>query len=709
MMWLLSTDSAEQSYFQTPQNVPGGYAILSHVWQDNEQSFQELQALDRSSTTLKDPPRLRVSEKIRRCCALAEAHGYKWVWIDTCCIDKMSSAELSEAINSMYKWYAGAAVCYAYLHDVPSCQNVDRDGVAREFRKSRWFTRGWTLQELIAPRCVIFLAQDWTAFGTKASWSALLEEITGVDADRVLTFDRELADVSIARRMSWASRRETTRVEDEAYSLMGIFDVHMPTIYGEGRQAFRRLQEEIMKQSSDQSLFAWGPVASISDHRLFDSKAWEPDIDNADSYLLAPSPAAFAQSGNIVPISMRTAVRTAISVFQRASGKRVHSTVCAPISPLVVLDSQPPSESGQGRRRRCNERIRQLSASPESSGVRCESVTSHGVRMRLLVVELPDGSELSIAVLACKDTSDGSCIGLLLLPSPGHASTDLPQFHIAISQSENARMPWLYYQPYRLLRIRSDDGVLYIGDKKLTISWKNVYIAHRYFPRRPRVNPGGTMVVHFPQWLVQELRERGFVPNRHNVEKTGWDEEVAASWSKLWTRGAKSGPVMFANPDTQEAFKIEFDQCRDKLWANVSISTPAASEDSFVFETETLHEGGACETVYPVTGAVDPECAQFHVEDWPAQSKTFGDSERQVRLSFSRWPHHSRLAYLADIRLEGRVLAPQLLEQRRSFSSATLSRGLRPRAYERTSHARWASVLPSKLWLRAGSVRPAYI
>ncbi|RDX49355.1 HET-domain-containing protein [Lentinus brumalis] len=637
-MWLLSTDSAELSYFQTPQNVPGGYAILSHVWQDNEQSFQELRALDRTSTTFGDPPRSRVSEKIRRCCALAEAHGHKWVWIDTCCIDKMSSAELSEAINSMYKWYAGAAVCYAYLHDVPSCHNVDRDGVAREFRKSRWFTRGWTLQELIAPRCVIFLAQDWAAFGTKASWSTLLEEITGVDAD-ILTFDRELADVSIARRMSWASRRETTRVEDEAYSLMGIFNVHMPTIYGEGRQAFRRLQEEIMKQSSDQSLFAWGPVASMSDHRLFDSKAWEPDIDNADSYLLAPSPAAFAQSGNIVPITMRTAVRTAISVFQRASGKRVHSTravkAAAAAATSASVNSAPALKV------------------PEFA------VTSHGVRMRLLVVELPDGSELSIAVLACKDTSDGSCIGLLLLPSPGHASTDLPQFHIAISQSENARMPWLYYQPYRLLRIRSDDGALYIGDKKLTISWKNVYIAHRYFPRRPRVNPGGTMVVHFPQWLVPELRERGFVPNRHNVEKTGWDEEVAASWSKLWTRGAKSGPVMFANPDTQEAFKIEFDQCRDKLWANVSISTPAASEDSFVFETETLHEGGACETVYPVTGAVDPECAQFHVEDWPAQSKTFGDSERQVRLSFSRWPHHSRLAYLADIRLEGRVLAPQ--------------------------------------------------
>ena len=332
-MWLLSTKRAELRYFQTPQDVPGGYAILSHVWQDNEQTFQDIQALSRSNTAsfakFETVPRDLVSSKIRNCCLLAEAHGFAWVWIDTCCIDKQSSAELSEAINSMYAWYAQATVCYAYLHDVPG--EISGSALAMQapdslFRRSKWFTRGWTLQELIAPRCVIFLARDWTTLGTKAAWAGLVEEITGIDSD-ILTFDRTLPEVSVARRMSWAARRQTTRIEDEAYALMGIFDVHMPTIYGEGTHAFRRLQEEIMKQSSDQSLFAWGPVASMGDHRLFDSVAREPDADNKDSYLLAPSPAAFADSANMVPVSMKTAARAAMRTFQRVSGNHMSTSV----------------------------------------------------------------------------------------------------------------------------------------------------------------------------------------------------------------------------------------------------------------------------------------------------------------------------------------------------------------------------------------------
>ena len=329
-MWLLSTDHAELRYFQTPADVPGGYAILSHVWQDCEQTFQDVKSLAKSRSSREDQQvvlRDYVSPKIRNCCLLAEARGFKWVWIDTCCIDKTSSADLSEAINSMYTWYAQAAVCYAYLHDVPgSLSDSTTAAPGSAFRRSKWFTRGWTLQELLAPRCVIFLAQDWTSLGTKATWSGLLEDITGVDRD-VLTFDRELHEVSVACRMSWAAHRQTTRVEDEAYALMGVFDVNMPTIYGEGRQAFRRLQEEIMKQSSDQSLFAWGPMASMDD-LLFDSKAREPDVNDKDSYLLAPAPAAFANSANIVPVSMKTAARAAVEVFQRPSRRRLSPTVC---------------------------------------------------------------------------------------------------------------------------------------------------------------------------------------------------------------------------------------------------------------------------------------------------------------------------------------------------------------------------------------------
>ncbi|EIW63438.1 HET-domain-containing protein [Trametes versicolor FP-101664 SS1] len=278
-MWLLSTDSLKLVYFDRVDAIEGGYAILSHVWDDSEQSFQDIQKLcsegvsydstgdgdhsDGANQALKNatPP---ISNKIHGCVKTAKAHGFGWLWIDASCIDKTSSAELSEAINSMFSWYEKASVCYAYLVDVPKSCVLHSPKSA--FRTSRWFSRGWTLQELIAPRCLVFMSSEWTYLGTKASLAPLLSEVTGIDVE-VLTFRRELRQVSVARRMSWASGRETKRVEDEAYSLMGLFGITMPTIYGEGRKAFRRLQEEIMKQSPDQSLFAWGralpPVRDI--------------------------------------------------------------------------------------------------------------------------------------------------------------------------------------------------------------------------------------------------------------------------------------------------------------------------------------------------------------------------------------------------------------------------------------------------------------
>lgn len=114
-MWLLSTSRAELTYFAEPSQVQ--FAILSHVWRDDEQSFQDIQRLHTQHAS-EGNPRDYASEKIRRCCLYAEQHGYEWVWVDTCCIDKSSSAELSEAINCMFAWYAGASVCYALLDDV---------------------------------------------------------------------------------------------------------------------------------------------------------------------------------------------------------------------------------------------------------------------------------------------------------------------------------------------------------------------------------------------------------------------------------------------------------------------------------------------------------------------------------------------------------------------------------------------------------------
>jgi hypothetical protein len=185
-------------------------------------------------------------------------------WIDTCCIDKTSSAELSEAINSMFKWYGDAEICYAYLSDVPG--NGDIDQQWKEFANSRWFNRGWTLQELISPTIVIFFAQDWTVIGSRSSLLITIAQTTGIDrdlfSDGFLSASRtpnhnRLSQYSIAQKMSWASKRQTTRVEDEAYCLLGIFGVNMPLLYGEGKMAFIRLQEEIMKRSSDHSIFAW--------------------------------------------------------------------------------------------------------------------------------------------------------------------------------------------------------------------------------------------------------------------------------------------------------------------------------------------------------------------------------------------------------------------------------------------------------------------
>jgi hypothetical protein len=241
------------------------YAILSHTWGGDEvtlEQFRDMHSRDgHGNATVKVGHGLW---KISKACQQALNDGLTYVWVDTCCIDKSSSAELSEAINSMFRWYQMAEVCYAYLDDVQIFLEPGVNGVLLsderfsedELARSRWFTRGWTLQELVAPNEVVFYGKGWKYMDTKSWLREPLERITGISAD-VLWDSTQLEDESIAQRMSWMARRETTRVEDIAYSLMGIFDVNMPLLYGEGEKAFTRLQEEIMKDSVDHSLFAW--------------------------------------------------------------------------------------------------------------------------------------------------------------------------------------------------------------------------------------------------------------------------------------------------------------------------------------------------------------------------------------------------------------------------------------------------------------------
>ncbi|KAF9065404.1 heterokaryon incompatibility protein-domain-containing protein, partial [Rhodocollybia butyracea] len=219
-MRLIRTSSTDPElvYFADEHQIPS-YAILSHVWEEEEVTFQHMQ--DPSSIK-----KMKGWSKIARACELARSEDREYIWIDTCCIDKSSSSELSEAINSMYRYYVEAQVCYAYLADVQSDLPRSLDFT---FRVCKWFTRGWTLQELIAPKTVVFFAQDWEKIGTKASLQGIITEITGIPAGVLLKNDAK--EMSIAKRMSWAAGRKTTRIEDRAYSLMGIFGVFMPPIY----------------------------------------------------------------------------------------------------------------------------------------------------------------------------------------------------------------------------------------------------------------------------------------------------------------------------------------------------------------------------------------------------------------------------------------------------------------------------------------------
>ena len=208
--------------------------------------------------------------------------------MDNVCIDKSSSAELTEAINSMFRWYANAAVCFAYLADLPAGPKRD---LQQALSLCHWFTRGWTLQELVASRAVEFYDEAWNLRGDKHELCELVSGITRIDED-VLRDSGVLRNIPVARRMSWASTRQCTRVEDVAYSLLGIFDIHMPLIYGEGDKAFIRLQEAIAQDTTDLSLFAWTSRDNTSRHQNYHGLFARSPVDflNCDRLLRILSP-----------------------------------------------------------------------------------------------------------------------------------------------------------------------------------------------------------------------------------------------------------------------------------------------------------------------------------------------------------------------------------------------------------------------------------
>jgi hypothetical protein len=240
MRLLEYNNDGEFSLTEFFDNIPP-YAILSHTWGPEEVTFGDMVEGNRTSKTGFD--------KIRFCGEQARRDGLHYLWVDTCCINKSSSAELAEAINSMFRWYRNAAKCYVFLIDVPRNTVESKDQShplpwESAFRESRWFQRGWTLQELIAPASVEFFSKYWESLGDKKSLERLICEITGIPSKALR--GSPLADFSVTERKLWAETRQTTREEDMAYSLLGIFEVYMPLIYSEGRaNAVERLEEAI--------------------------------------------------------------------------------------------------------------------------------------------------------------------------------------------------------------------------------------------------------------------------------------------------------------------------------------------------------------------------------------------------------------------------------------------------------------------------------
>lgn len=284
-MRLINTRTLELEQFGNA-GLPS-YAILSHRWEEEEVLFDDMTAAV-SKVHLKHG-----YAKIAAFCSEAGSQGFGYGWVDTCCIDKTSSAELSEAINSMYKWYSESSKCHAYLSDVTKLRTEST--FREDFCSSRWFTRGWTLQELLAPESLVFYNRDWNKLGSKWELQEFATAVTKIDRYHLLLRPTE---ASVAQKMSWASERQTTRTQDIAYSLVGLFDVNIPLLYGEGMNAFRRLQLEIIQQSDDESIFAWTQQDAF----------W---ADKPGTALFADLPANFKNSQDIVqakvfPWSLRT-------------------------------------------------------------------------------------------------------------------------------------------------------------------------------------------------------------------------------------------------------------------------------------------------------------------------------------------------------------------------------------------------------------------
>lgn len=597
-MWLLNTRTHELKWFASDNDRPP-YAILSHVWGNDEVSLADIQDLSKAKEK-------RGFTKIEHSCAVALQEGYEWVWIDTCCIDKSSSAELSEAINSMYAWYGAADVCFAYLEDVEDSSEEDPSGEGSSFRSSRWFTRGWTLQELLAPRSLYFLALNWTPLGTKRSLAEVLQDVTSI-SQSVLLHEYALEDISIARKMSWASRRETTRVEDRAYSLMGIFGVNMPTIYGEGEKAFIRLQLEIIRHDHDQSIFAWG---TIRDYHIFlqlqHKHSFDTTLPNESRSLLASSPDMFAESANIQPI------------------------------PLRILRKEFKMKFP----------------------VRSYAHTNYGIHIHLPLVLKRDAPN-HFGLLACRD--DEGMIGLLLGRMRSADSKDDHQYYVGLHKKNTT----LRFPHFRAFRIPTEEKArkAFMGHL-VGVEATGVYIhsfPQRGFAAKPVVRAPDRFAFIIPGWRVKLLEETGFKLDhpKDSQDRPGWtptevwkDQNGQLTLTIPRESAYRQAVVIFQGP-SEEAFALVTGVTQTGLaWADAVVKGTASSLH------HDWHGSGhdvarrICDKYNDVGSAED-----LGLYRWELGKRNFGDERRTIAVTFTPWERGAEVrrsvAYVIGIELEG--------------------------------------------------------
>jgi hypothetical protein len=345
------------------------YAILSHMWgaDAEEVSFEDL-----ASNTGK--AKLGY-EKIRFCGAQAQHDGLRYFWIDTCCINKANKAELSQAIQSMFRWYHNAAQCYVYLTDVAAFPlETDEEANVQlwesDFRKSKWFTRGWTLQELLAPSTVEFFGRDRSKLGDKTLLTQQVYEATGIPHSALQ--GTPLSQFSIKDRLRWSEHRQTTRPEDKAYSLLGVVDVDLAPCYGEGAEgAFRRLYDEIRKvercikdicstdSRDDKKRIedTKGGLLKDSYRWIFDNASFQQWHNDSQSRLLwikgDPGKGKTMLLCGIINELQKSTVKTALVsyFFCQATDSRINSATAVLRGLLYLLLSQQPSLISHVRKR----------------------------------------------------------------------------------------------------------------------------------------------------------------------------------------------------------------------------------------------------------------------------------------------------------------------------------------------------------------------